>query len=520
MDAPVAIAAPAPAPVVDPAPAPADIPLAGGPPAPPVAAAAPPAAPVSDAPLAAFAPTRGPLSPEGAPPAPAPDAAPTDTPAPAPPNAQTPATATPLRADGGPPDDASGKAVPAPPTIAAPAVEPRNAQATVAPEVPSAPVAPRPAPAATTTAGDTLKPVEMVRRLQHLQDRIAAGSVEGVATQRAVIANMDQAFASADPSVWQDPANARALISYFLSGGSPPVLRAIITRDPRPAIDEKLLLGTLLYTEGREDAALRELGEVDARKLPNLLGAQIALAQATLTVRQDPQKASELLDLARLLAPGTLVEEAALRREILVAAQRGDVAAFERLSRHYLYRFNRSAYADNFRQRFASAMVRMQVADSPDGLARLKDLLTVLDDEGRREMYLLVARAALMEGKTTLAAGAALRARELAATASRDAERAQVYLGAAEAVMPNRFQAAAEALKRVDRSRLEPADSALVDAALSTANSVRQADQLPLPDKRAPSPPSTADDIKPSPAMSRARDALTKIDALLKAAPR
>ncbi|MFG1296589.1 chemotaxis protein MotC [Xanthobacter variabilis] len=361
----------------------------------------------------------------------------------------------------------------------------------------------------------------MVRRLQRLQDRIAAGSMEGVTTQRAMIADMDEAFGAADSAVWQDPANARALISYFLSGGSPNVLRAIITRDPRPAIDEKLLLGTLLYVEGRAEAALRELGEVDARKLPNMLGAQIALAQATLTVRQDSRKAAALLDLSRLLAPGTLVEEAALRREILVAAQANDMPAFERLSRQYLYRFNQSAYADNFRQRFASALAHMQTSDSADGLERLQALLAVLDDQGRREMYLLVARAALMEGKTALAAGAAKRASELAGKASLDAERAQVYLGAAQAVMPDRFQAAAEALKKVDRNRLDPADAALADAALAAANNLRQADQVSLQDKRvqphaAPAP----EDAKSSPAMSRAREALTKIDALLKAAPR
>ncbi|MFG1417318.1 chemotaxis protein MotC [Xanthobacter albus] len=405
--------------------------------------------------------------------------------------------------------------------VAAPAQPLSTPQATVAPDVPSAPPAPRAQAAAAPAAGSGLEPVQMVHRLQRLQDSIAAGSLEGVSTQRALIAEMDQAFAAADSSIWQDPANARALVSYFLSGGSPAVLRAIITREPRPSIDEKLLLGTLLYVEGREDAALRELGEVDARKLPNMLGAQIALAQATLTVRQDPRKASELLDLARLLAPGTLVEEAALRREILVAAQAGDMAGFERLSRHYLYRFNRSAYADNFRQRFASAMAHMQSADGAEGLERLKDLLAVLDDEGKREMYLLVARAALMEGKTALAAGAALRARDLAATASRDAERAQVYLGAAQAVMPDRFQAATDALKRVDRNRLDASDAALVDAALATANTLRQADQVPPPERRGPAPVAGApDEIKSSPAVSRAREALTKIDALLKAAPR
>ncbi|WP_454916018.1 chemotaxis protein MotC [Xanthobacter sediminis] len=515
--APVAATAATAAPIA--AVAPAIVPSAAAAPAIPVAAAAPPpasAAPEGEAPRADT---------PAAPAAPIPSAAQTaqaPIPAPAAPLPDAPAADHATSAG----EKTPGPAASPDPAVSAAAVADRDPQPTVPPDLPRPPPS-QPAspaqPAPLNASATPPAPVEMVRRLQRLQDRIAAGSLDGVSAQRALIAEMDQAFAAADPAAWQDPASARALVSYFLSGGSPTVLRTIITREPKPAIDEKLLLGTLLYVEGREEAALRELGEVEARKLPNMLGAQIALAQATLTVRQDPHKASELLDLSRLLAPGTLVEEAALRREILVAAQMGDIEAFERLSRHYLYRFNRSAYADNFRQRFASALAHMPIADAANGLERLQALLAVLDDDGRREMYLLVARAALMEGKTVLAAGAALKARDLAATASRDAERAQVYLGAAQAVMPDRFQAATDALKKVDRNRLDPSDAALADAALSAANTVRQADQLPPPDKRVPTPAPTAgapDELKSSPAVSRAREALTKIDALLKAAPR
>ncbi|MFG1480412.1 chemotaxis protein MotC [Xanthobacter sp. V4C-4] len=487
-----------------------------------------PAAPAAaNAPISAFAPTRTQLRPDlTAPPVVAPQPIEVAEPALPPPSvpAARPQPAIPAAAPPAPgaPPAGAGERTPADITAAPDPAFAASAIAAPRPAAGNTPDAPRPqAPAPQPAAGGgTLRPVEMVRRLQRLQDRIAAGSADGVSTQRAIIADMDEAFASADPQIWQDPANARALVSYILSGGSPTVLRTIITRDPRPAIDEKLLLGTLLYVEGREDAALRELGEVDARKLPNTLAGQIALAQATLTVRNDPHKASELLDLARLVVPGTLVEEAALRREVLVAAQAGDVPAFERLARHYLYRFNRSAYADSFRQRFANALAHMSLGDTAEGLDRVDGLLGVLDDAGRREMYLLVARAALVEGKTALAARAAERARSLAATASRDAERAQVYLGAAQAVMPDRFQAASQALGKVDRSRLDAADSALVDAALSAADNLRQADQLPPPDRRAPAVAGAPEDSKTSPVMSRARDSLTKIDALLKAAPR
>lgn len=441
---------------------------------------------------------------------------------------------------------------------------PHEAQGSAKPEpvqaTHAAPVSAPPAgPAATP-----LKPAELVRRLQRLQDRIAGGDVDGIATQRTLISEIDRAFASADATVWQDPANARALVIYVLSGGTPAVLRDIVTREPKPAIDEKLLLGALLYVEGREEPALRELGEVDARKLPNALGGQIALAQAALVVRKDPQKATQLLDLSRLLLPGTLVEEAALRRQILVAAQANDTDTFARLSGQYLFRFRHSAYAGNFRQRFASALTRMAFIAAPDGLDRLDQLLRPMEEDGQRDIYLLIARAALVEGKTALAANAARRALALSPPASRDAERAQVYLGAAEAVTADQYQAAAKTLQAIDRDRLDPSDVALVEAALSAADMVRQADQpavaakapasppaapqppaaaapaaasgraQPVPQTAqaqrapavAPSPPTdaakgtSADDGKPSAAVLRAQDSLNKIDALLKDAPR
>ena len=226
----------------------------------------------------------------------------------------------------------------APPAPAAAPAHPTEPAAT------HADAAPHGAPAEAAPTGRTdIYPVTLVRRLQRLQDLIAAGSTAGIAQQRAMITEMDAAFGEADPSVWQDPANARALVMYFLGGGNPAVLRAIINREPKPNIDEKLLTGSLLYLEGREEPALRQLGEIDARKLPNGIGGQIALAQAALTVRTDPAKAALLLEVARLLMPGTLVDEAALRRAVLVAAQAGDLDQFERLSGQYFSRFRHSA---------------------------------------------------------------------------------------------------------------------------------------------------------------------------------
>ncbi|MFG1421513.1 hypothetical protein [Roseixanthobacter liquoris] len=323
-----------------------------------------------------------------------------------------------------------------------------------------------------------ISPMEAVRALQRLQDKVAAGSVEAVDGQRRMLAQIDQDFKAAPAAVWQDPRNARALVIHVLSGGNPAVLRGILAQEPLPALDERLLRGALAYVEGREEQALRLFGEIDARTLPNALGAQVAIAQAATTVRKDPAKAARLLDLARLLMPGTLVEEAALRREILVASQSGDTDQFARLSKQYLDRFAHSVYAGNFRQRFAAALTRMPFIDAPDGFQRLDSLLQPLDEASRREIFLLVARSAVIQGKARTTITAAERALASAPPLSSDAERARLYKAAAQAATHDGFQQAQADLATLDRDRLTPPDAALLDAALVAADLVRTAPNI------------------------------------------
>ena len=59
------------------------------------------------------------------------------------------------------------------------------------------------------------------------------------------------------------------------------------------------------------------------------------------------------VDIARLEAPGTLIEEAAVRRGIEIAAKLGDAERFEFFAIRYASRFPRSMYAEAFRHRFS-----------------------------------------------------------------------------------------------------------------------------------------------------------------------
>ena len=365
-------------------------------------------------------------------------------------------------------------------------------------------------------------PVELVRTLQLLQDRIARGSTQAHLAQRALLGHIESRLLAAEPETWALPENARAGVAFGLAGGGPAVLRRMLDGGRLGEADAPLVLGALAYLEGREREARTLLARFDPREMPASLAGQLALTQAAVLVREAPVRAVALLDLARLLAPGTLVEEGALRRQIFVVAQGGDAQRFETLSIQYLRRFRRSVYAGNFRQRFAAALTRLDFASDGARTAQLERMLDEIEPEGRRDLYLLVARAALDQGRRGTALFAAERAASLAEAESRPAAQARLYRAAALIVAEGRFEEGLDALRSLERGLFAESDAQLLDAALSTARQIRTpapGSALPsptVPSPAAPIPAASSPRALPEPAaIGRAQEALARIDRMM-----
>lgn len=334
--------------------------------------------------------------------------------------------------------------------------------------------------AAETTPG-SIPPFEMVRALQTLQAQIAGGNAAAVAAQRELLSVMEKTFLAADTAVWRDGRNARAAVTYTLSGGSPRLMRSLLALDPPIAIDADLATGALAYIENREDEARKRLLPLDARSLPMSLGGQVALVQAGLIAREDLPRAIRLLDDARLLMPGTLVEEAALRREVFLVAQTGNLDRFEFLSQHYLRRFGTSIYAEDFRQRFATAIARLGIADGDDRFPRLEAILKSSDPENQRALFLQLAQAAVVHGKLGTARSAAADAAALAPLGGSDAMRAGLYDSAASILPGKDIGEVRKRLAGLNRRQLGRRDVDLLDAAIAVAAAVGEVPEVPVP---------------------------------------
>ena len=369
-------------------------------------------------------------------------------------------------------------------------------------------------------------PVALVRSLQILQEQIANGNVAAHAAQGALLERIETRFAQAPPDTWQDPRNARAAVIYLLGGGKPATIRTLLSYEKPPAIEDRLIKGALAYVEGHEDEALELLRTVDVRRLPPSLGGPVALVQSALVVRQDVVAAMAFLDEARLLMPGTLVEEAALRREIFLAGQIDNADKFEALAIQYIRRFRHSIYAGNFREHLAVALTRFSFAQNSDMFSRVQRILEQLDPASRRSLYLMVARTAVLRGKTDMARLAAEQAAAASRDGSPDSDRARLYR-AITSVLGDSYEDGMRDLAKIDRKRLSVRDAELLDATQRLAGQVRNWPDGTAPGQRtaasAEPPPPTARIDTASAAgktINYAQKLLEDVDKMLKEADR
>ena len=323
-------------------------------------------------------------------------------------------------------------------------------------------------------ATDALPPYKTMRAMQALEDRVAGGDAVAQAARVKAIVRLGQSFAAMPGETWRDLRNARALVAYLFGGGDAVVIARAVPPEALHPDAIALYRGALSYAGGDDDGARVLLLPIEAKTLPSGLAGHLALVQATLVEPTDKAKAVALLDLTRLLEPGTLVEEAALRKEMSLIGGAGDFDKLNLLERRYQAAFARSIYVESFRQLVGALAVQAAEANGAAGNDRLMRLLAPLSREDRRRLYLAIARREAVAGRLTSAQFAAAEGGKLADKGSRDEMRAQLYYGAS-ALVGDSYDKASAALVAAMPERLEERDQILRIAALDMAATMHAA---------------------------------------------
>ena len=292
----------------------------------------------------------------------------------------------------------------------------------------------------------------MVDQLQRIQVEMAQGEKTAYSRQVAQLKAIAQAIASAKPETWKDKREADALVVYILSGGALADVVPLL-RDERLAESERdLARGALAYMTNHEADAFDLLNKVDLDALDLRLAGQVAFARSVLEAKRDPNAALPLLDWARLVAPGSLVEEAALRREIALLAQEHDAERVALLTRQYAQRFSTSIYAPDFFHQLARMVAVDGLADNTENYQRLSAAAASLPADARRDFLLTLAKAAIVNARFDAASAAAHEALRGAPPEGPVAARARLYSDAAR-LMFEEHDAAAADLQTLQLSR-------------------------------------------------------------------
>src|SRR4051794_26624665 len=327
------------------------------------------------------------------------------------------------------------------------------------------------------TAGPVSAPAEapapyhLIRALQSEQDELVRGGGTPPA-QGKLLAQISRAFEGTPIEAWRDPKNGAAAAIFLFSGGSSAAVRKLLAMGAFAEADTPLLRGAAAYADGREGEARAHLLPIGPEEIRPSVGGHLALVQATLIGRRDPPKAMERLDWARLLMPGTIVEETALRRQIFLTADARDFAKLLALAERYRRRFPASAYAAAFQPKLVEIVLDAALTSDPESLDGLDAALRALPAAERRAAVLSLARTALLRGKLRLARLAAEAAARLAEAGSADATRADLYWAAA-AIVPSDHAAALAKAESLSPASLDPADRELLQAVLALGRTLR-----------------------------------------------
>jgi chemotaxis protein MotC len=352
-----------------------------------------------------------------------------------------------------------------------------------------------------------LLPYQMVRSLQLVQDRIAGGDHAALPMQRKLLELTDARFRSASDEEFGDARNFRALLIYAMSGGNPHTVASVLSRLELNDVDRKAGAGIVSYLQGDVGPSRAILGSIEPSDHPEELAAFLYLVKGSVIGAESAPTGIAMLDRARLLGPGTLVEEAALRRTIAFATTQQDAAKFTIASEQYARRFLRSPYSAQFAEAFVAGIISLK---SKLDMERIGEAIDWMTPEQAKTVYLRLARRSAIEGDRDLLAFASERASRYSDVVLQEGDPRSELYSSISSVTSDTVDQVLSRLDELDPRALSASDRELLRAAKAVASEVIAPVPAALikPPSSVPAEPdpeaAIEDDLDPGPIEDRA----------------
>ncbi len=259
---------------------------------------------------------------------------------------------------------------------------------------------------------------------------------------------------------------------YVLFGGTATNLKKLVEAGTFPKEYEQAAKGIIAFSERQLDLAREYLIETPIDNLPGHLEEALGLIKGTLLASGDADKAIAEFRKVELAAPGTALEEAAIRQHAMTLIRHGRIKAALDKIRLYVRRYPQSIYWKQFHAVCATGVAKSASFDPAD--------IAAIERAGWSPIGLYRFREfSVAVGKQLVLAGSFEAARSVLAPSVESLDRstdlwrlADLYHNLAGAVGADPSSALA-ALRAVAVERLPDQERSLVKAGISVASDVK-----------------------------------------------
>ncbi len=308
------------------------------------------------------------------------------------------------------------------------------------------------------------QPWHIVRSLQRHQDNIALGGELAVRKYKVLLRQSSKWMEKLPASAWQFERNLDALAIYLLIGGNVELGYKALQYTKLEEHQKTRLRAAIAYNERDGGLTIRLMNQFDHRLLPPSFAGQFALAKAMAYSSADLDLSARYLDEVRLLAPGTLTEEASLRRALRVAAERNDIDTVRFLLRTYMNRFRKSHYFNDYLRNVSYGLTSVADETGKNIIPDFEFLLKNIPEEMGVKVTEYVARNAAMTNRFPLAIWASNYTLKRVEQDSKIYTRVRLYRAASLVVNPDETETARMTLQDLDSTHLAKQDRKIAEA--------------------------------------------------------
>lgn len=206
----------------------------------------------------------------------------------------------------------------------------------------------------------------MLRDVRHAEDDVALGVPDAQKHRRETLKAVSERVAATNMQTLISANGAGDLLALGLSGAHIQMLGRVLEENNWSEDNRTLARVIFGLRQGSYQEAKALLATVDHASLPSVARIPLALLEARMSSDAGGEQSLQRLQQARISVPGTGLEEASLRQEIIVLLKLGRVRQASEELATYLRRYPKSDYWGRYAPQLVRLILQTDAAVSDD----------------------------------------------------------------------------------------------------------------------------------------------------------